>query len=220
MNFAPQSASDKEIERLNKMWDYEGLAYIKGYKTVAGIDEAGRGPLAGPVFAGCVILPKGILIPGLNDSKKVSEKNRDRLYSEISARALSWGVASCDNDTIDMINILNATKLSMLKAYEKLDLKADYVLIDALTVDSISVKQQGIIHGDSLSASIAAASIMAKVSRDRLMLEYDEIYPEYGFKKHKGYGTKQHIAAILEYGPTPIHRRSFLKNILAGREKF
>lgn len=220
MNTKLQNISDKETDRLKKMWDYENLIYGKGYEFIAGIDEAGRGPLAGPVFAGCVILPKGILIPGLNDSKKVSEKNREKLYVEISACAISWGVGSCDNETIDRINILNATKLSMLTAYEALDTKIDYLLIDALTVDSILVKQQGIIHGDSLSASIAAASIMAKVSRDRLMVEYDEIYPEYGFRNHKGYGTKEHIAAIHKYGPTPIHRRSFLKNILVQGEYF
>ncbi|MDD4188540.1 MAG: ribonuclease HII [Eubacteriales bacterium] len=213
-----QNISDKEKERLKKMWHYENVAFDKGCRVIAGIDEAGRGPLAGPVFAGCVILPKGILIPGLNDSKKVSEKNRDKLFDEIASCAVSWAVGSCCAETIDRINILNATKLSMLSAYEKLGIEADYILIDALTVGSILTAQQGITHGDSLSASIAAASIMAKVSRDRVMKEFDELYPEYGFKKHKGYGTKEHISAIRKYGPSPIHRMSFLGKILEKEE--
>ncbi len=205
---------EKELMRLQALWEFENLQYSKGSVFVGGIDEAGRGPLAGPVSAACVILPKGIMIEGLNDSKKLTHVQREHLYEEITSCAVSWGVAMVDPDSIDRINILNATKLAMCKAVESMSIKPDFLLVDALLLGNISIKQQNIIKGDCKSASIAAASIIAKVTRDRLLEKMDLLYPVYGFVRNKGYGTAEHIAALKKYGPCPIHRRSFIGNFV------
>ena len=183
------------------------------------MDEAGRGPLAGPVVAAAVILNPGKKILGVDDSKKLSPSKRQRLKMEIEEKAVAVSVGIVDVETIDRINILEATKLAMKKALEGLEPAADFVLIDALTLPDLTVAQYPIIKGDALSASIAAASIVAKETRDDMMRVYGELYPEYGFAKHKGYGTKDHIDAIRAYGPSPLHRRSFLKNIAAAAER-
>lgn len=206
---------EEEKQRLIKLSKYEMEYYCKGYLSIAGIDEAGRGPLAGPVVAAAVILPKGMIIEGVNDSKKVSEKKREKLYDEIIEKAVSWGVGIKDNNIIDEINILEATRLAMHEAIENLKIKPDFIFIDAeKKVNTNGIPYLPIIKGDALSISIASASIIAKVTRDRMMREYDAIYPEYGFEKHKGYGTKAHIQAIRENGLTPIHRKSFLKKLI------
>ena len=181
---------------------------------MAGMDEAGRGPLCGPVVAGAVILPKNCDILYINDSKKLSEKMRDTLYEEISKRAIAWGVGIVSPERIDEINILQATYEAMRIAIGNLSVTPDILLNDAVTIPDIDIMQVPIIKGDAKSQTIAAASIMAKVTRDRIMAQYDELYPEYGFAKHKGYGTKAHIEAIKEYGPCPIHRRTFIKKIV------
>lgn len=190
--------------------EYENQLLEAGNKLIGGIDEAGRGPLAGPVVVAGVIMPlgKSDLIDGVNDSKKLSAKKRDKLYDEILAKAIDVQVAVVDNKTIDEINILNATKQGMLQCIEGFS-KVDCVLIDAVKLDT-SVRTLSIVHGDALSYSIAAASIVAKVTRDRMMEDFDKSYPQYGFAKHKGYGTAAHIAALKQYGPCPIHRRSFI----------
>ncbi len=205
-------AHEKEMLRLESMYVYERQAYQQGYKLIAGMDEAGRGPLAGPVVAACVILPEDCLIEGVNDSKKLSAEKRERLYDIIIEKAVSVGVGIIDEKTIDEINILNATKLAMKKAAEQVKPVPDLLLVDAVKLDNIDIPQMPIIKGDALSLSIAAASIIAKVTRDRLIDEADSIYPTYGFKDHKGYGTPQHIEAIKKYGICPIHRISFTKN--------
>ena len=199
--------------RYAEMSVYEKEAYEQGYTWVAGLDEAGRGPLAGPVAAAAVILDPDKPIYGVNDSKQLSPKRRAELKLEIEEKAIAVGVGLVDAQTIDEINILEATKLAMKKALEALKVKPQLLLIDALTLP-IDLPQRGIIKGDALSVSIAAASIIAKETRDALLLDYDAKYPEYGFASHKGYGTKAHVQAIKEHGPLPIHRRSFLKNIL------
>lgn len=201
-----------EIQRTKNMQKYE--EEYSTYRYICGIDEAGRGPLCGPVVAGAVILPKNCQILYINDSKKLSEKMRDVLYDEISKEAIAWGVGIVSPERIDEINILQATYEAMKIAIDKLDVTPDILFNDAVTIPGIDIMQLPIIKGDAKSQSIAAASIMAKVTRDRLMKQYDELYPEYGFARHKGYGTKAHIEAIKEYGPCPIHRMSFLKNIL------
>ena len=190
--------------------EYENQLLEAGNKLIGGIDEAGRGPLAGPVVVAGVIMPLGEsdLIDGVNDSKKLSAKKRDKLYDEILAKAIDVQVAVVDNKTIDEINILNATKQGMLQCIEGFS-EVDCVLIDAVKLDT-SVRTLSIVHGDALSYSIAAASIVAKVTRDRMMEEFDKSYPQYGFAKHKGYGTAAHIAVLKQYGPCPIHRRSFI----------
>lgn len=190
--------------------EYENQLLEAGNKLIGGIDEAGRGPLAGPVVVAGVIMPLGEsdIIDGVNDSKKLSAKKRDKLYDEILAKAIDVQVAVVDNKTIDEINILNATKQGMLQCIEGFS-EVDCVLIDAVKLDT-SVRTLSIVHGDALSYSIAAASIVAKVTRDRIMEEFDKSYPQYGFAKHKGYGTAAHIAALKQYGPCPIHRRSFI----------
>lgn len=203
-----------EKERVKNLWYYENRLINAGYKMVAGIDEAGRGPLAGPVVAAAVILPQKIFIEGINDSKKVSIKKREALFEIINEKALSIGIGIIDHTTIDEINILNATKEAMKMAVEKLSISPKYLLIDALKLTDINIKQTAIIKGDSKSISIAAASIIAKVTRDRIMDQFNEIYPQYGFIKHKGYGTKDHYENIADYGISPIHRKSFLKNIM------
>lgn len=204
---------EKEKLRLLGLINYEHKWYDKGLSIIAGIDEAGRGPLAGPVVAGVVVLPKGMLIEGVNDSKKVSEEKREKLYDVIVKEAISWGVGIVDNNNIDEINILNAAKLAMKIAVEQLKPIPEVLLIDAEKIDMPEIAQESIIKGDAKSHSIAAASIIAKVTRDRMMKEYDEKYPYYGFAKHKGYGTAEHIQAIKKYGLCEIHRRSFTKNL-------
>lgn len=193
---------------------YEKEAISKGYKAVCGVDEAGRGPLAGPVCAAAVILPENIIIEGVNDSKKLSEKKREALFEVIKEQALSYSIAFASVEEIEDINILNATMLAMKRAVEGLDVKADYAMIDGNRLPDLSIDSEFIIKGDAKSMSIACASILAKVSRDRLLYKYAEEYPEYLFDKHKGYGTKVHVEAIKKYGPCPYHRLSFLKKIL------
>jgi ribonuclease HII len=198
-----------ETERLLQMSEYENRARAAGFSAIAGIDEAGRGPLAGPVVAAAVILPEACFLYGLNDSKKLTPKARERLYEQITQNAVAWGTGSAEPDEIDEINILNAAKRSMARAVAALDLRPDCLLIDAITIPGISIPQYPIIKGDALSVSIAAASVVAKVTRDRIMEAYDARYPEYGFAKHKGYGTREHYAALVKYGASPIHRLSF-----------
>ena len=183
------------------------------YSYICGIDEVGRGPLAGPVVAGAVILPKNCSLLYLNDSKKLSEKKREELYEEIMGSALAVGTGYNTPARIDEINILQATYEAMREAVRALSPEPDLLLNDAVTIPGIGIRQVPIIKGDAKSISIAAASIVAKVTRDRLMVKYDEIYPEYGFASHKGYGSSAHIEAIRKYGPTPIHRKSFIKNL-------
>jgi ribonuclease HII len=183
-------------------------------KYIAGVDEAGRGPLAGPVYAAAVILPEGCIIEGLNDSKKLSEKKREELYRVITKKAIAWSVQAVDEKIIDEINILNATFLAMNNAIESLSIKPEFVFVDGNRMKNLSIPYKTIVKGDSKSINIAAASILAKVSRDRFICEMAEKYPEYGFASHKGYGTKAHVDALLKYGPCDIHRRSFLKKIL------
>lgn len=189
---------------------YSDLAYV------AGIDEAGRGPLAGPVVAAAVILPKDIFLPFLNDSKKVTEKRRDVLFDEIKQNAIAYGIGIASNTLIDEINILQATYEAMREAINALEKTPDVLLVDAVHIPDINIKQVGIVKGDAKSVNIAAASILAKVTRDRIMAEYDKIYPEYGFASNKGYGTATHIAALKEVGPCAIHRKSFIGNFVSG----
>ena len=193
--------------------EFEKEALAKGYKSVCGVDEAGRGPLAGPVCAAAVILPEGVIIDGVNDSKKLSEKKRESLFDVIREQALSYSIAYATVDEIEEINILNATMLAMRRAIDGLDIKADYAMIDGNKIPPIVIDAECIVKGDAKSMSIACASILAKVSRDRLLYKYAEEYPMYGFDKHKGYGTKAHREAILKYGPCPYHRKSFLKKL-------
>lgn len=188
---------------------YSDLAYV------AGIDEAGRGPLAGPVVAAAVILPKDIFLPFLNDSKKVTEKRRDVLFDEIKQNAIAYGIGIASNTLIDEINILQATYEAMREAINALEKTPDVLLVDAVHIPDINIKQVGIVKGDAKSVNIAAASILAKVTRDRIMVEYDKIYPEYGFSSNKGYGTATHIAALKEVGPCAIHRKSFIGNFVS-----
>lgn len=193
-------------------YQYEINAKNNGYKAVCGVDEAGRGPLAGPVFAAAVILPENCEIEGLNDSKKLSEKKREALFDIIKEKAISWSVASVDEKVIDEINILQATYLAMKNAVEGLDVPADYALIDGNRMPPIEIEGETIVKGDAKSMSVAAASILAKVSRDRFMLELDKQYPQYQFSKHKGYGTKLHYEMLTEHGISPCHRITFLKS--------
>ena len=199
---------EKERERLRAMRAFED-SYPE-CALICGIDEAGRGPLAGPVTAGAVILPKDCEILYLNDSKKLSPARRDALYDEIREKALAWAVGVVGPERIDEINILNADYEAMREAVAGLSLKPELLLNDAVTIPGIGIRQVPIVKGDAKSVSIAAASVMAKVTRDRMMEAFDSLYPEYGFAKHKGYGTAAHIAALKQYGPCPIHRRSFI----------
>lgn len=204
---------EKEEERLKKLKEYELNLYNSGVKYIAGIDEAGRGPLAGPVVVGCVIMPKDSFIEGVNDSKKISEKKREKLYEEITNEAIAWSVGIVDEKEIDEINILNATKKALTQAIEKMEIKPDRILVDALEhIDTLGIPYTSIIKGDANNYSIAAASIIAKVTRDRIMYEWDKVYPQYGFASHKGYGTAKHIQAIIENGPCILHRKTFLKD--------
>lgn len=194
---------------------YEAAANEKGYQNICGIDEAGRGPLAGPVFAAAVILPQGLVIDGLNDSKKMTEKKREALFEVIQKEAIGYSIAFATEQEIDEINILQATFLAMRRAYEGLNVPVDYVLVDGNRMPDLGgIAGEPVVKGDAQSANIAAASILAKVSRDRVMAEVDKLYPEYQFAKHKGYGTKLHRELILQYGMCPVHRRSFMKKIL------
>lgn len=201
-----------ELLRLDNMMLYERK--YADYGLVAGIDEAGRGPLAGPVVAAAVILPKDHPILYVNDSKQLSEKKREELYDVILHDAVSWGTGMAGEKVIDEINILQATYRAMAEAFSKLSPKPGITLNDAVTVPQITIRQVPIIKGDAKSASIAAASIVAKVTRDRLMIRYDELYPEYGFRKHKGYGSPEHLEALRKYGPCEIHRQTFIRGIL------
>ena len=208
-------------EKLQTMQIYERDLRAAGKRYIAGVDEVGRGPLAGPVVAACVILPEDFDVLGVDDSKKLSEKKREQLYDAILSEALAYGIGMQDNASIDEINILEATKEAMrcaiLEAEQALRAKTgcgiDHILIDALTLREVAIPQTGIVKGDGASLYIAAASILAKVTRDRMMIEYDSIYPGYAFAKNKGYGTKAHYEGLQAQGMTPIHRRSFLKNL-------
>ena len=206
------AALEKEKARMIKMFEFERR--YSDYSYICGIDEVGRGPLAGPVVAGAVILPKDCDILYLNDSKQLSEKKREELYLVIMEKAVSVGLGFSSHELIDEINILQATYAAMREAVSKLDPAPDLLLNDAVKIPELTMAQVPIIKGDTLSASISAASIVAKVTRDRMMVKYDEIYPEYGFAKNKGYGSSEHIEALKKYGPTPIHRRSFIKNFV------
>ena len=206
---------EKELNRLTSLKEIEKKLHQDGFENICGIDEAGRGPLAGPVVVAGVIMPRDSMIEGVNDSKKVSEKKRELLYDEIIEEAISYSVAIIGQDVIDEINILNATKQGVTSVVKGLDVRPDLIIIDALQhIDTDGIKYESIIKGDAKCYSIAAASIIAKVTRDRIMREWDNVYPQYGFIQHKGYGTAKHIAAIKEYGLCPIHRRSFTKNFV------
>ena len=206
---------EKEIERLNILKEFETNLYKTGIKYIAGIDEAGRGPLAGPVVVGIAIMKPESFIEGINDSKKISEKKREMLYDTITEEAVDWAVGIIDQNEIDKINILNETKKALHMAIDNLKVKPDRILVDALEhIDTCGIPYTSIIKGDAKIYSISAASIIAKVTRDRIMQEYDEIYPQYGFTNHKGYGTAKHIQAIKQYGPCPLHRKTFIKNFI------
>ena len=206
---------EKELERLTNYKQIEKQIYENGYKNICGIDEAGRGPLAGPVVVAGVIMPEDSMIEGVNDSKKVSEKKREMLYDKIIEEAISYSIAIIGQDIIDKINILQATKQGVTSVVKGLDVKPNLIIIDALqNIDTSGIQYKSIIKGDEKCYSIGAASILAKVTRDRIMRQWDEVYPQYGFAKHKGYGTSAHIQAIKEYGLCPIHRRSFTKNFV------
>lgn len=206
---------EREEERLRTLKEYENKLHETGVNYIAGIDEAGRGPLAGPVVVGVVIMKPDSFIEGINDSKKISETKREKLYEQITEEALAWSVGIVTEKEIDEINILNATKKALTQALENLEIKPERILVDALEhIDTKGVPYTSIIKGDAKVYSISAASIVAKVTRDRILREYDEVYPEYGFAKHKGYGTAAHIAAIKEHGPCALHRKTFIKNFI------
>ena len=206
---------EKEELRLKELKKIEEEMHEAGIEVICGIDEAGRGPLAGPVVVASVIMPEDSMIEGVNDSKKISEKKREKLYDQILEEAISYGVGIIGQDEIDEINILNATKKGLTLSLKELTVRPDLIMVDALThIDTMGIPYESIIKGDAKCYSIAAASIIAKVTRDRIMREWDKVYPEYGFEQHKGYGTAKHIAAIKAYGLCPIHRRSFTKNFI------
>ena len=208
---------EKEKLRLTELKKIEEEIYSKNpnFKYICGIDEAGRGPLAGPVVVACAVMPRDSMIEGVNDSKKISEKKREELFEKITSEAISYGVGVIDQKEIDRINILNATKEGLTMAVKELSVRPDLIIVDALNnIDTEGIPYESIIKGDAKCYSIAAASIIAKVTRDRIMRQWDEIYPQYGFIKHKGYGTAAHIAAIKEYGPCPLHRNSFIKHFV------
>ena len=206
---------EKEEQRLLLLKEKENELRKKGFQYICGIDEAGRGPLAGPVVVASVIMPADSMIEGVNDSKKVSEKKREKIYEQILEEAISYSVGIVDQKTIDEINILNATKLGVKIALEGLKQRPDVIMVDALNnMDTLGIPYISVVKGDAKNYSIAAASIIAKVTRDRIMKEWDEIYPIYGFSKHKGYGTAEHIRIIKENGPCILHRKSFIKNFV------
>lgn len=202
---------EQEKIRLKELYAYELEAKAQGYSLIGGVDEAGRGPFVGPVCAACVILKEDFYIPGLNDSKKIKEADRERMYDQVIEQAVAYGVAMVDNQVIDEINILNATKEAVYQAMAQMKVQPDYLLTDYLKLERCDLPQLPLAKGDSKSASIAAASILAKVTRDRYMRQVAEQYPQYNFLKNKGYGTKEHIAALQTYGPCPLHRRTFIK---------
>ena len=193
---------------------YENTAYENGYNLVCGVDEAGRGPLAGPVCAAAVVLPKGLILEGVNDSKKLTEKKREALFDVITEQALDWSVAFATVEEIEEINILNAAMLAMKRAVEGIKNPVDFAIIDGNRKPPLEIDCEAVVKGDAKSMSVAAASILAKVSRDRILRQYAVDYPQYGFEKHKGYGTKVHVEALKKYGPCEVHRPSFLKKIL------
>lgn len=194
-------------------WELENRLYDQGYQAVCGVDEAGAGPLAGPVYAAAVILPRGLTLPYLNDSKKVTPRRREILFDQIREQAVAYAIAWADEKEIDEINILNARMLAMDRAIKLLEPAADFALIDGNRNQGIELQNEMVVHGDARSASIAAASILAKVSRDRFMVELAEQYPQYAFEKHKGYPTKLHYQRLRQYGPSPVHRKTFLKKL-------
>ena len=194
-------------------WELENRLYDRGYQAVCGVDEAGAGPLAGPVYAAAVILPRGLTLPYLNDSKKVTPRRREILFDQIREQAIAYAIAWADEKEIDAINILNARMLAMDRAIKMLNPAADFALIDGNRNQGIELQNEMVVHGDARSASIAAASILAKVSRDRFMVELAEQYPQYGFEKHNGYPTKLHYQLLRQYGPSPVHRKTFLKKL-------
>ena len=196
---------------MNDLYKYENELYDKGLEYIGGVDEVGRGPLIGSVVAACVVLPKGFVLEGLTDSKKLSEKKRDMFYDIIMDRAIAVGIGVVDEKIIDEVNIYEATKIAMKQAIKNTNIDLEHVLIDAMPLD-IDIDTTSIIKGDAKSISIAAASVIAKVTRDRMMVEFDKIYPEYDFAGNKGYGSPTHIEALKKIGPTPIHRQSFIKN--------
>lgn len=197
-----------ERARLEKLWRFENEAYAQGYRAIVGTDEVGRGPLAGPVVAAAVVLPRGVEILGINDSKKLSEKRREALAEEIKAKALAYNIAEVSSAEIDRVNILHAAERAMKEAVEALPF-GDYLLVDGQNQLDVRLPVRNLIGGDSISISIAAASIVAKVYRDHLMVQLDSVYPQYNFAQNKGYGTADHYAALQKYGPSPVHRRSF-----------
>ncbi|MBO8158640.1 ribonuclease HII [Thermosyntropha sp.] len=209
---------EDERKRLKLLSEYEKEAYLKGFKYIAGVDEVGRGTIAGPVAAGAVILPRDFFLPGVNDSKKLTEKRRTELAGEIKKRAISWSVAYVWPHIIDEINILNATRLAMKLAVENLSLKPDLVLTDAVKIPDIYIEQMNITRGDSLSISIACASILAKVERDNSMKNFEMIYPGYRFSEHKGYATRKHVEELVKQGVCSMHRKSFepVKSMVCG----
>lgn len=206
--------AEEEKKRQEALWEIENSLKEKGFEYIAGVDEAGRGPLAGPVYAAAVILPDGAELTGINDSKKLTPKKREELFEKITEIAISYAIFSVDEKEIDEINILNATHKAMNGAVNSLSQKPDYVIIDGNSIKGMEIAHETVVKGDAKSISIAAASILAKVSRDRYIDEMGKVYPEYGFENHKGYGTKAHTDAVLKYGVCPIHRRTFLKKLL------
>jgi ribonuclease HII len=213
-----KKSDDQEKERIEQLKQYEYKAYKEGFQYIAGIDEVGRGPLAGPVVAGAVILPPDFFLPGVDDSKKLTPSKRMKLGRDIKKMALSWAVGFVFPPYLDQINILNATREAMKMAVQELAIQPDLLLIDALRIPGLNIEQYPIVKGDSLSISIACASILAKVERDMAMEEFGKLYPDYGFAKHKGYATREHIAALMKFGTSPIHRESFepVKSMVAG----
>ena len=206
---------EKEEARLVELKKMDKDFFDKGVKYIAGIDEAGRGPLAGPVVVASVILPQDSMIEGVNDSKKISESKREKLFNNILNEAISYGIGIVYQDEIDEINILKATKKGLTDAIKQMEIKPNIIMVDALSgIDTLGIPYKSIIKGDAKCYSIAAASIVAKVTRDRIMHEWDKVYPEYGFRSHKGYGTAKHIAAIKEFGPCPIHRKTFITKFI------
>lgn len=210
----PRLTKEEEAQRLLAMWDIENTLFAEDYDIIAGVDEAGRGPLAGDVYAAAVILPKGLIIEGLNDSKKISEKKRDMLYDVIKEKAVAWAVATASVEEIDEYNIRNATYMAMNRALADLKTKIDYVLVDGDCIKDCEYPYSCVVKGDSKSASISAASILAKVTRDRYMAGLAEKYPQYQFDKHKGYGTALHIEMLKKYGASEVHRKTFIKKFV------
>lgn len=212
--YREQEEQIKRQEKVQFMLFHEKKLWSKGFSFIGGIDEAGRGPLAGPVVSACVVLPKDLIIEGVDDSKKLTSYRREQLFGEIMEKALSYGIGVVDNGKIDDVNIYQATIESMEQAVNACSQSPDYLLLDAMQLKSIPLPQLSLIGGDAKSQTIASASILAKVTRDKIMEAFAKIYPEYGFERHKGYGTEEHVEAIRKHGPSPIHRKSFLTKIL------